>query len=218
MPENSPFPTKQSRSFIDTLIDLKPEPGVEHVTLGAIIDKLDERAFGLLILLLTIPCLVPGLPGVQVIAIPIIMLAAQMALGRSEPWLPQRVLAAKVKSSWLTMMADFADKRMRWTLAVSKQRWTFLASGFGERLVGLAIVLGAITIAIPITNTIPSTAITLASVGIIQRDGLFTLAGSVLALAWVSGLVFLSVAVATGAGFAVDLMNQHFPWIMALFT
>ncbi|MCU0881291.1 MAG: exopolysaccharide biosynthesis protein [Hyphomonadaceae bacterium] len=205
-----------ARSFIDTLQDLRPDPGAEHVTLEAVIDRLDERAFGLLILVLTIPCLVPGLPGAQLIAIPIFLLAAQLAVGRTEPWLPRKILDAKVKSSWLVMMADFADKRMRWTLALSKPRLALLAAGAGERLVGLIIALAAITIALPITNTIPSLAITLAAVGLIQRDGLFTLAGMALGTAWVGLLVGLIVALMTGAGFAIDFVGRHFPWLLDL--
>jgi hypothetical protein len=210
MPETD----QPTRSFIDTLQDLKPDPGIEHVTLGAIVDRLDERAFGLLILVLTIPCLVPSLPGAQLIAIPIILLAAQLAVGRREPWLPRSILNAGVKASWLVMMADFAEKRMRWTLNLSKPRMMWLARGIGERLVGLTMALAAITIALPITNTIPSLAITLAAVGLIQRDGLFTLAGMALGTAWVVLLAGLIVALMTGAGFAVDFVGTHFPWLL----
>jgi hypothetical protein len=207
-----------SRNFIDTLISLKPEANQESITLGDLLDRLDERAFGLMILLLTIPCLVPGLPGAQLIAIPIILLAGQMALGRTEPWLPQKVLAASVKASWITAIADFADKRLRWTTRLSRPRLTFAVSGFGERLVAVAMMLAAITIALPITNTIPSLAITLASVGLIQRDGLFAGAGAILAVGWLSALVILIVGLVTGASFAVGFVREHFPWLAGLFS
>lgn len=207
-----------SRNFIDTLISLKPEANRESITLGDLLDRLDERAFGLMILLLTIPCLVPGLPGAQLIAIPIILLAGQMAMGRTELWLPQRVLAASVKASWITAIADFADKRLRWTTRLSRPRLTFAVSGFGERLVAGAMMLAAITIALPITNTIPSLAITLASVGLIQRDGLFAGAGAILAVGWLSALIILIVGLVTGASFAVGFVSEHFPWLAGLFS
>ena len=51
----------------------------EGLTLGEIRDRLDERGFGILILILSIPCLVPALYGVpQVIGIPILLLAGQL--------------------------------------------------------------------------------------------------------------------------------------------
>ena len=80
------------------------------LTLHEIRDRLDERAYGLLILILAIPCLVPGLYGVpQVVGIVIVILAAQLLVGREEPWLPQWVLKLRARAGWLKAMADFAE-------------------------------------------------------------------------------------------------------------
>jgi hypothetical protein len=200
-------------SFIDTLVSLKSVGDSEGTNVAAIVDKLDERAFGLLILLFAIPCLVPGLPGAQLIAIPIFLLGLQMAAGRGEVWLPKAALNAKVKRSWIEAIAGFVDKRLRWTERLSKPRLTGLASGWSERLIGLVIALAAITIMLPITNTIPSLAITVLAVGLLQRDGLFTLGGAGLAMAWIITLVVLVVGLVFGASFAVDFIAQHVPWL-----
>jgi hypothetical protein len=200
-------------SFIDTLVSLKSVGDTEGTNVAEIIDKLDERAFGLLILLFAIPCLVPGLPGAQLIAIPIFLLGLQIATGRNEVWLPNAALNARVKRSWIESIAGFVDKRLRWTERLSKPRLTGLASGWSERLIGIVIALAAITIMLPITNTIPSLAITVISVGLLQRDGVFTLAGCGLALAWITSLVLLIVGLFVGAGFAVDFVAQHLPWL-----
>jgi hypothetical protein len=203
-------------SFIDAIVALEARAEGRDVTLGSMVDALDERAFGLLILILAIPCLVPGLPGAQLIAVPIFLLAGQLALGRTEVWLPRRVLGATVRHSWLSATAGFARKRLRWTERLSRPRLRFLATGLGERLVGLAIAIASITIMLPITNTIPSLAITVAAVGLLQRDGLFTLAGSALAAAWVTALAVLSVGLMMGAGFAVQFVAEHAPWLAGL--
>ncbi len=200
-------------SFIDAIVGLKKVAGPDGALIGDIVDQLDERAFGLLILLFAIPCLVPGLPGAQVIAIPIFLLAMQMALGKQEVWLPKRALAARVKLAWIEMIADFADKRLRWTMKLSKPRYTFLASGFAERLVGAICAVASVTIMLPITNSIPSLAITLIAVGLLQADGLFTLAGSILGLAWSTFLVIVVWGFYTGAGFAVKIVQEHLPWL-----
>jgi hypothetical protein len=206
----------KTTSFIDTIVSLKSVGGPEGTDVAAIVDTLDERAFGLLILLFAIPCLVPGLPGAQLIAIPIFLLGLQMVWGKTEVWLPKAALNAKVKRSWIDSIADFVDKRLRWTERLSKPRFTGLASGWSERLIGFVITLAAITIMLPITNTIPSLAITLIAVGVLQRDGLFTLIGSGLGLAWITLLTIMIWGLFAGAGFAVTFIAQHLPWLADL--
>ncbi len=214
---SAPHPTSESQaaplSFIDAIVGLKKVAGPDGALIGDIVDQMDERAFGLLILVFAIPCLVPGLPGAQLIAIPIFLLAIQMALGAKEVWLPKRALEARVKSAWIDSIADFTDKRLRWTTVFSKPRLTFLARGLAERLVGAICAVASVTIMLPITNTIPSLAITLIAVGLLQSDGLFTLAGSLLGLAWSTFLLVMIWGLFAGAGFAVNLVQEHLPWL-----
>jgi hypothetical protein len=208
-----PHDGTSTSSFIDKLVSLKLVGNDDGTNVATIVDELDERAFGLLILLFAIPCLVPGLPGAQLIAIPIFLLGLQMLAGRNEVWLPKAALNAKIKRTWIDSIADFVEKRLRWTERLSKPRLAGLASGWSERLIGLVIALAAITIMLPITNTIPSLAITLIAVGLLQRDGLFTLAGCGLALAWLTFLTIMVWGLLAGAGFAVDFISQHLPWL-----
>lgn len=199
--------------FIDMIGRVAAAAGEEGASVGEIVDRLDERAFALLLLLLAIPCLVPGLPGAQIIAVPILLLALQVVAGRREPWLPGWFLRARVKKSWLDGLAGFSVKRLRWTERVSAPRLTLLATGFGERIVGLVIALVSITIMLPITNTLPSLAITLMAVGLLQRDGLFTLVGATLGLAWVGLLGAIVGGVLLGAGFALRFVAENAPWL-----
>ncbi|UPT61070.1 MAG: exopolysaccharide biosynthesis protein [Hyphomonadaceae bacterium JAD_PAG50586_4] len=203
-----------SRSFISVLQAIDAGAGEDGVKVSGIVDRLDERAFGLLILLLTIPCLVPGLPGAQIIAIGIFLLALQVVVGRREPWLPGWFMRAQVKKSWISSIAGFADKRLRWTEQLARPRLRFLTTGLGERIAALIMALAAITVMLPITNTIPSVALTLLSLGLIQRDGLFTLAGAAVALGWITLLSALVAGLFLGAGFAVTFVGEHAPWLL----
>jgi hypothetical protein len=202
--------------FIDAALALKAASGPDGMTLAEMVDRLDQRAFGVLILLLTLPCLVPGLPGAQLIAVAIFLLALQLAAGKREVWLPAAMLKARVWKGWIDAVADFADKRLRWTERLSRARLGWVTAGLGERLAGLVIALASITIMLPITNTIPSLAITLAAVGLLQRDGAFTLAGLALALAWIGALVTLIAGLVAGAGFAAQIAAERAPWLVDL--
>jgi hypothetical protein len=189
------------------------DDGAENgLTLHQIRDRLDERAYGLLILILAIPCLVPGLYGVpQVVGIVIVILAAQLLVGREEPWLPQWVLRLRARASWLKAMADFAEQRLGWIDRFSRPRLSAFASGAGEKLAALFMILATLTIVLPMTNTIPSVALSLLAVGLIQRDGLFVIGGAVVATAWIGLLTTLAVAFLLGADWAMRLVTDHIP-------
>ncbi|RZJ84834.1 MAG: exopolysaccharide biosynthesis protein, partial [Brevundimonas sp.] len=151
-----------SHDVVRLLRRLADDEGEAGLTLGEIRDRLDERAYGLLILLLSLPCLVPGLYGVpQVVGLVIIMIAAQLLIGRKEPWLPRRVLGLRAKAKWLKAMADFAEARLGWIDRLSRPRLAMFATGLGERMVGLFMILATLTIVLPMTNTIPSVALAL---------------------------------------------------------
>ena len=185
------------RGFIALVSNLARVAGPDGLTIREVRDHLDERGFGLMILILTIPCLVPALYGVpQVLGVPIMLLAAQILIGREEPWLPETILKRRVKKEWLDRMSDFAVKRMGWFERLSKPRLKLLACGPGERLAAIFMIVATLTIIIPFTNTVPSVALALLAVGLIQRDGLFVGAGVAITGAWV---VFLLILLATGA-------------------
>jgi len=182
---------------------LADDGGDAGLTLHEIRDRLDERAYGLLILLLSIPCLVPGLYGVpQVVGLIVILLAGQMLVGREEPWLPRWFLNLRCKGSWLKAMADFAETKLGWIDRLSRPRLRRFADGPGEKLAAVFMILATVTIVMPLTNTIPSIALALLSVGLIQRDGLFVLAGCAVTTVWLTLLSALGTGLLMGAEWA----------------
>lgn len=197
------------QGFIDLVADLAAAAGPDGLTLHEIRDRLDERAFGLMILILSIPCLVPALYGVpQIVGIPILLLAGQMLVGRKEPWLPEGVLKRRVSKSILDRMADFAVKRMGWFERLSKPRLTLFTQGIAERAAAAFMMLATVTIILPLANTVPSVALALLAVGLIQRDGLFVVAGATVATAWAGALATVGIGFFVGAGWAVGLVTR----------
>ena len=67
----------------DRLAQLVTETDDDTVTLDWILEQLHERAFGLFLIILALPCCIPFLYGVpQVVALPLMFVSVQIALGR----------------------------------------------------------------------------------------------------------------------------------------
>lgn len=174
---------------LEQIADAAPADGM---TLGAFTHALGERVFGVLLFALAIPVCMPFLYGVpQIVALPMMALALQMAAGREEPWLPKKFAARPMAKADLEKMARGARKWFGWVEALARPRLRWLSGPTAERLVGAVFVLfcASILVPLPATNTTPGIAVALASIGLITRDGLLVLAGLVLGAAWIALLV-----------------------------
>jgi hypothetical protein len=139
-----------------------------------IMAQLHERAFGLFLLVLALPCCIPFLYGVpQVVALPLMFISAQMLLGREVPWLPRKLGARTVSKTSLATSpprgAMAAPDRGRQPPAA----WRADAPPL-DRVVGLALVLFSASILVPLpgTNTVPGIAVVIVAMGLLQRDGI----------------------------------------------
>ncbi|MEM9317551.1 MAG: exopolysaccharide biosynthesis protein [Pseudomonadota bacterium] len=172
----------------------------DAVTLDWILTQLHERAFGLFLLVLALPCCIPFLYGVpQVVAVPLMFIAAQIAYGRDHPWLPEKLAAREVSKESLQSLARRAGPWLRRIEALSHPRLVFLTQAPLDRIVGLALVLfcGSILFPAPLTNTVPGFAVVIVAMGLLMRDGLLVLLGSVLGTAWIAALIFAGVSIIT---------------------
>ncbi|KCZ49756.1 MULTISPECIES: exopolysaccharide biosynthesis protein [unclassified Hyphomonas] len=176
-----------------------PEDGY---TLREIFDRLDESAFGAGLFLLALPCCIPFLYGVpQIVSLPMMALAAQMALGHEQPWLPDALGNRKIDRKGLTAMAQGGRKWLGWIETFSKPRFAKITGPRSERLLGfvLCIFCASILVPLPMTNTVPGFAVALAAFGLINRDGILVIIGCVLGILWVSMLLVLALPVALAA-------------------
>lgn len=172
----------------------------ETVTLSWIMDHLHERAFGLFLLILALPCCIPFLYVVpQIVALPLMFIAAQVLLGRKVPWLPEKLGARTVTSEALQTIANRAERWLRRIEGLSRPRLVALTRAPADRLVGLALVLFSASILVPLpsTNSVPGLAVVIVSMGLLQRDGILVLLGTLLGTAWIGTLVFLGASLAS---------------------
>jgi hypothetical protein len=202
--------------LIAALEVIAAEAPAEGMTLHDFTHALGERAFGLLLFALSIPVCIPLLYGIpQVVSLPMMAIAIQMALGRAEPWMPQRFGERMLGKGGLAQMAAGADKYFGWIERLARPRLLLLSGPTAERLVGAVFVvfIASILIPLPATNTLPGIGIAMASIGLITRDGLLVLAGLAIGTAWV---VLLTVGLALFGPAFVDLLKDAIKALLGL--
>lgn len=170
------------------------------VTLDWVLHRLNERAFGLFLLVLALPCCIPFLYGIpQVVSLPLMLVSVQILMGRRTPWLPAKLGARTVTKEGLQSLSDRAGPWLRKIEAISRPRLTALSRRPLDRLVGLGLVLFSASILVPLpgTNTVPGVAVVIISMGLLQRDGILILLGLLLGTAWIATLIIAGATLAT---------------------
>ncbi|MEO0525567.1 MAG: exopolysaccharide biosynthesis protein, partial [Pseudomonadota bacterium] len=82
----------QDMAISERLDQLAENAPADTVTLSWVLDDLNERAFGLFLLFLALPCCIPFLYGVpQIVALPMMFVSVQILFGRRSPWLPEKL-------------------------------------------------------------------------------------------------------------------------------
>jgi hypothetical protein len=177
---------------------LTQQPGRDRISVRDLIDALGDRALGALLFLFAFPNVLPMPPGTSaLLGTPLVILAAQLMVGRG-PWLP-RVLSTRSMSH-----ADFAALVRRITPWLERgermlrPRFSWLALPPLEFVIGAVCLLLAIVVMLPIPlgNILPALAISLLALAVVERDGLWVVAGLALGVAAasvVSGVVFAAI-------------------------
>ncbi|MEM6727989.1 MAG: exopolysaccharide biosynthesis protein, partial [Pseudomonadota bacterium] len=182
------------------LEQLAGDAGGQTVTLGWILDQLNERAFGLFLLILALPCCIPFLYGIpQVVALPLMFVAGQILLGRGVPWLPAKLAAREVTAASLASLAERAAPWLRRIEALSRPRLAALTRTPADRVLGFALVLFSASILVPLpgTNTVPGFAVVLIAMGLLQRDGALVILGGILGTVWIATLIIAGATLAS---------------------
>jgi hypothetical protein len=149
----------------------------DALTVGALVDKAAEAGFGFLIgvlALIAIPFVGLSTP----FGLAIILLGAQLMLGRRHPWLPARARRRALRMTMLDRVLGILARRTRWLARVSRQRWEMVIQ---PRLIGLGIVLLALGLALPLpipgSNLIFLVPLFIYSLGVLERDGAWIAVG-----------------------------------------
>ena len=117
--------TTSPRGLIGTLEEIAATAPEDGTSLGDFVDALGEQAFGVILFAMALPVCIPFLYGVpQVMALPMMALSAQMAMGRGEPWLPAGFKARRIDKPGLVRMARGGRKWFGWLEALDESAFS----------------------------------------------------------------------------------------------
>ena len=175
----------RARKLSEELERLIHEFQTRSVTLRELIVVLQGRAYDLLLLLLALPFLLPiPLPGLSVAFGAIIaVISARLVLGQ-RPWLPQRLLDTTLPPKFFPVLLASARRIIRVFELLLRPRLLWITSSRLPQLHALLIFAAAIVLMLPLppgTNFPPAVVIVVMAGGLLERDGLFVLAGYVAA-------------------------------------
>jgi hypothetical protein len=153
----------------------------DRLTIGDIVEAMGERAFGPLLVVFALPNILPTPPGTAgVMAIPLIFLTVQMILAQ-RPWLPGFLARRSISRQSFARFATRATGLLARVGRFLRPRLGLFVRPLPERLIGgfclmLALVL---LMPIPFANSTPAFAICLFGLGLLERDGVWILAGMI---------------------------------------
>jgi hypothetical protein len=166
----------RTSSLLRDFVASQTEP---RVTMGALRDALDDRGFGVLILIFALPNLVPvNIPLLSaVLGLPLVLLAAQLAYGRHKPWLPDWLARQSFPRLGFAAVVMHASPYLERAERLLRPRLPGLLSWTGERLIGVALLILALvlTAPIPLGNWLPAFAII--GLALVEKDGVAVLIG-----------------------------------------
>lgn len=183
------------KTLSQILAEIGSDSSRDAVAINDLIAQLGGRGRAALILLFAFPNVLPAPPGMSgVLGLPLLYLSFQMMLGRV-PWLPrfigERAVSRERFAQMIERLAPWLERAER----LLRPRWSVLVGHRAELVLGaLCLILAAVlALPIPFGNMLPALAICLIALGILERDGVWVVVGTLVGLASlfvVAGVVY----------------------------
>jgi len=149
------------------------------ITVKEFLGRMGQRAQAIAIFVLAAATLVAGaIPGFSTIAaVPIIFIALQMLVARKSVWLPKKISEKQISAALISSSLKKVLPALTSIERLLRPRLSFLTSGISQRLIAALILVLSVVLAMPIPggNLLPSMAITLLGLAILERDGVLLL-------------------------------------------
>jgi hypothetical protein len=208
--EPAPMAEEEGNRTSDVLREFAKSRTTERVSVGEIVAALGDRGLGVLITIFALPNVFPStVPfGNVLTGVPVVLFAVQLMLGVERTILPGFIARRTISTSLLRTAVPRVAGLLAWFERLLQPRLAFMTTPQAERGVGILCMMLSIvsTMPIPFGHQLPALGIMLIGLGLIERDGLAMLIGSVLGAIGVGVLALLLIGIIHGAH---HLMHIH---------
>ena len=190
-----PLPPPRLSEILTTLAG---DESRERISVHDMVETMRARAFGALLLIFAFPNILPTPPGTAgILGLPLLFLSAQMMLGL-DPWLPGFIARRSMARGTFQALVERITPWLLRAERLLKARMELLAHPRAQRLLGaLCLTVSvALVLPVPFANLVPSVALCIIGLGVLERDGLWIVLGVLAAfgsLAYVAGLAYALV-------------------------
>jgi hypothetical protein len=154
----------------ELLRDLLKGADAERVSVRWLLDSLEERSFGIVMLLLGLIAFLPGISGA--VGVLVVIPAIQMMLARRAPQFPPFITRRQVSTQKLTRLIHRIEPALRRLERVIRPRWITPIEATKRAVGFVLLLLGAqLLVPIPLSNLIPAVAIVLLAFAYLEDDG-----------------------------------------------
>lgn len=182
----------------------------ERISVGDILDALDSRAFGLAVLIFSLPSIVPMPPGVPtVVGVALLIVSFQMVIGRHELWLPGFLTKRSFSRNALVGALEKLIPKLESVEKIAKPRLTFLTGRAGTVTIGVVVLIMAIVLILPLPpggNFPPALACAVLGMGLAERDGVIVLVGLI-------GSILAAIAVTAVTVAFIATLPEFLSWV-----
>lgn len=188
-------PRPQRKRLSELLDEISADETRTRISVSDLIVAMEGRATGALLLLFALPNVLPTPPGTSgILGLPLVYLSAQMMLGRL-PWLPPFIANRSMSRDDFAQMISRATPLLARAEKLLKPRLSLFVKDGAQNIIGAVCLLLAVVLMLPIPlgNMLPAIAISLISLGVLERDGTWVLGGfavAAVALFVVAGVIF----------------------------
>lgn len=193
----SPLPLRTLTQDLQGVLD---HAAGQPITMGQLLIQLRERGHALFLILINIPFLLP-IPffGLSVpVGLAVASIGFCIVVG-AKPWLPGPLSRRQIPFATLQKIVQQSMRITSRMEKVLKPRMKFMLWPGMIKLVGVGLILAggfqALPLPIPGTNVFPAVIIMLLAFGLMERDGVFVIAGhAIIVVSLLLGVIFWEMA------------------------